>query len=142
MKGQGMTPIEGASTLGVLTGILASLVAVIALIIRGARDAKEAAYHAHQVNQAVNNRPHDHPNLYDQVSFIREEVAELVAAQRDFTKRGWQSLPDDIGTASRLTETIRALQGHDARIDEKLNDILLELREHVAWEMNEKYREH
>ena len=126
-----MTPIEGASTLGVLAGILASLVTLIVLIVRGSRDSKEAAYHAAKVNSAVNNAPHGQPNLYDQVSFIRDEVAELVSAQRDFTKRGWPTLPEDIGTASRLTETIRALQGHDERIDEKLNDIAVMLRDHI-----------
>jgi len=94
-----------------------------------------------QVNQAVNNVGPGEHSLWDQVSFIREDISVLVEAQKDFAEKGWRTLPDDIGTASRLTETIRHLQagaeGNErdhARIVADLEKLSAILSEHDRWE--------
>jgi Na+-translocating ferredoxin:NAD+ oxidoreductase RnfG subunit len=129
--------------------IILALVAVIAPLVGAlvvlAKRTTIAAEQATMANRAVNNVGPGEHSLWDQVSFVREDVMELVEAQRDFAKRGWQTLPEDISTAARLTETIRDLQHsaatnqaeHD-RIIAKIDTLADSLREHDRWE-RERY---
>ena len=128
------------------TGMTAALITVILMlagvlvfVIRTYTEAKAA-------NRAVNNVGPGEHSLWDQLANIRDDVLELVEAQRDFAKRGWQTLPDDIGTAARLTETIRVLQANDARNvedHERIVSALAEINEafraHDGWERQHKY---
>ena len=123
--------IDDTSTLGVLAAVLTTLVSILGLLVRTNRNAAAA-------NRAVNNVGPGEHSLWDQVTFIREDVQDLVAAQRDFAAKGWATLPDDIATASRLTETIRALQAADRRQAEILADVLATIREHDRWERQQK----
>ena len=83
----------------------------------------------------------DHGVVIHEVQHIKAAVDKLVEAQDAFQSKGWTTLPDDIGTSSALTETIRDLQHDAAEVDKKLDIVIGELREHVAWEMKEKYAE-
>lgn len=96
--------------------VISLLAGSLVLIVKTWAQAKAA-------NQAVNNvGPGDH-SLWDQVAFLREDVQQLVESQRDFTKRGWQALPDDIATAARLTETIREIQHSQQECKEAIREI-------------------
>jgi hypothetical protein len=92
---------------GALVAILGTLVVILLVVVRTYGQAKAA-------NRAVNNVGPGEHSLWDRVEFIHEDVKQLVAAQDDFSEKGWRTLPDDISTASRLTETIRDLQ-HSAK---------------------------
>jgi hypothetical protein len=134
------------SEVGVLTGILASLVTILVYLIRGTRDAREAAYHSQQANAAVNGRGPGEHKLYDLVAHIEErqkaqteDLQVLIEGKLDFDRRGWPSLPPGLSTAAELTSTIDGLRHHDERVDEKLDAILQELRAHVQWEEAQKY---
>ena len=81
----------------------------------------------------------DHDVVIHEVAHIKDAVDKLVEEQEQFQSKGWTTLPDDIGTSSALTETIRDLQHDAAEVDKKLDIVIGELREHVAWEMQEKY---
>lgn len=119
--------------------IVATLAGVIVLLVKTYQQSRAA-------NAAVNNiGPGDH-SLWDQVTFIREDVSALVDAQRQFSEKGWSTLPDDIGTSARLTETIRHLQ-HAAESNTAEHSVILEqlselsrfVKGHDAWERQAKY---
>ena len=148
MWGQDATSItDNVSTFGILAGVLTSLIVVLYYVVRTFQSSNE-------VNKAVNNIGPGETRLYDQVVALLELAAEmkvnqaeivkdmtvLVDAQNDFSEKGWRRLPPYIGDASALTETIRRLQYHDERIDEKLDEILAELKSHVEWEEGESHK--
>ena len=89
----------------------------------------------------------DDTALRQAVDHIRIDVEKLVAAQDKFQSKGWATLPDDIGTAARLTEKIRQLE-HDAEmsrtahedISAQLSKLQASVDAHVQWEMTQKYR--
>ncbi len=144
----GTAATDGEASVAIAAlAIAGTLAGAIVLLVKIREQARTAASQATQANQAVNNvAPGEEHSLWDQVAFIREDVAELVEAQRDFAQRGWRTLPDDIATASRLTETIRSLQHADERqleryddIDRKLSTLHEFLRDHDRWERQEKY---
>lgn len=109
----------------IVIALVMVLLALLGVVVKTYGQARAA-------NTAVNNvGPGDH-SLWDQVSMVREDVNELVRAQREFAERGWPTLPDDIATAAQLTATIRTLQ-HD------VGDIKRTLDDHVRWEETQKY---
>ena len=81
----------------------------------------------------------DHGAVIQEVTHIKDAVDKLVEAEEAFQSKGWTTLPPDIGTSAALTETIRHLQHDAAEVDKKIDIVIGELREHVAWEMEEKY---
>lgn len=81
----------------------------------------------------------DHGTVIQEVTHIKDAVDQLLEANQDFSDKGWRTLPTDIGTASGLTETIRELQHDAAEVDKKIDIVIGELREHVEWEMRQKY---
>lgn len=83
----------------------------------------------------------DHDVVIHEVQHIAAAVDKLVEAQDAFQAKGWTTLPDDIGTSAALTSTIRDLQHDAAEVDKKLDIVIGELREHVAWELTQKYAE-
>lgn len=123
-----------------LIALVASSVAALVYVIRNGRYVKTAAEEATAANQAVNNVGPGKHSLFQMVEHIRDDVAHLKRDQEQFDSHGWETLPADIGTAVGLTTTIRDLQHNDDAISAKLDTLIIELREHVAWEMDEKYR--
>ena len=131
-----------------LIAIIATAIAGLVYTIKNNSLVKEGSKAAQQVNQAVNNVGPGEHRLYDMVAMIRDEIKYLTEAQHDFANKGWATLPADIGTASRLTETIRDLQSKDKFVVQKLEEITVSLKslheglqEHVEWEMQQKYKE-
>jgi len=121
-------PTSIAAILGTL---VVGLLAVIVLLVKTMSEVKTGSQQAAAVNDAVNNIGPGGVRLYDRVSHIDQAVAELRQAQTDFAKRGWGALPDDIATASGLTEVIRDIQ-------HEIADISTRLRVHDEWERSIK----
>ena len=144
--------IEAAGDLGATThdqiifalvGVVGASVAALVFVIRTGRYARTGAEQATAANAAVNHTKEGDRRLYDLVDRIKDDVAELKAHQRRFDSHGWDALPDDIGDAPNLTATIRSLQRSDELLHAKIDAILGELRDHVEWEMTQKYgRDH
>jgi hypothetical protein len=96
-----------------------------------AEDAATAAKQATAANSAVNNVGPGKHNLYDMVERIHDDVVELKGDQAQYDSHGWETLPPDISTAVGLTTTIRDLQNNHKAVTEKLDLILVELRDHT-----------
>lgn len=122
-----------------LIAVVATSVAALVFVIRQNRYVRSAAEEATAANQAVNNVGPGKHNLYDMVSNIHDDVVELREAQKDFTKRGWHALEPPIDTAIGLTRTISQMQHDHDELHQKLDMVLAELRDHVQWEVEEKY---
>ena len=132
-----------------LIALVGTSIAALVFVIRNGRmagiaadDAATAAQQATAANAAVNNVGDGKHNLYDMVERIRDDVAELKKDQDQFDSHGWETLPPDIGTAVGLTTTIRDLQNNHKQVNGKLDTLIVELRDHVAWEMDAKYGKH
>ena len=129
-----------------LIALVGTSIAALVFIIRNgktaqeaAKDAATAAIQATAANSAVNNVGEGRHTLYDMVENIKQDVTSLKGDQAQFDSHGWETLPADINTAVGLTTTIRDLQNGHAAVNEKLDTIIAELREHVVWEMDAKY---
>lgn len=140
------TDADHTALLATLAAILGSLVAVITLLVRNAKDTKIAAKNAVAANNAVNNIGPGEHSLWDQVGFMREDLRKLVEAQESFAEKGWNKLPIDLADAPALTQTIRDLQNRGQALTKDVGEIkttvkeLDELiREHDKWERAQKY---
>ena len=122
--------------------IISMMAASLVYLIRTSSNAKTAAQQSTAANKAVNDTTFGEHRLYDKVTHLDEKVSKLVATQEEFATHGWGNLPPDIGNAVNLTGTIRELQHAHVDIERKIDSILAELREHVEWEMKEKYGKH
>jgi hypothetical protein len=150
-----------------LIALVGTSIAALVYIIRNGRtaqgaadDAAVAAKQATAANNAVNNVGPGKSTLYNMVERIdkrsaetNEKVAGLSADMRavktdvtrlkkeqdEYDSHGWGTLPLDLGTAVGLTTTIRDLQNGHKQVNEKLDTIISEIREHVMWEMGVKH---
>lgn len=122
-----------------ILGILATLVAALVFLAKGYAKTKVAAEQATQANQAVNNVGPGEHRMYDMVTEMGKKLEHISVEQEEFQTKGWKTLPDDLASASRLTETIRSIQHNDEILHQKLDMIIKELREHVEWEIKAKY---
>jgi hypothetical protein len=134
--------------LGVLGVVILILVALLWITIRNMNTKVS------DINHAVNNVKPGDPMMIDRVKHIEQMLGKVDDWMDDFNRHGWPSLPDDIGSAAALTETIRQIQNRleqlthcDREQKVALTDLLYELRElrsevdkHVKWEMAEKYQ--
>jgi hypothetical protein len=132
-----------------LIGLVSMAIAALVWVIRNGRYLKTAAEEATAASAAVNNVGSGDHKMYDMVRDTKAEVkqiqADVSALKRDqaqFDSHGWETLPPDLGTAVGLTTTIRGLQSGHAAINGKLDTLIAELREHVAWEMDARYGKH
>lgn len=107
-----------------LIAVVASAVAALVFVIRSSRYAREGAEQATAANRAVNDTTPGQHRLYDLVDRIRNDVADLKAHQH---------VTEHHGVA------IRALERSDDELHAKLDVLLSELRDHVEWEMTQKY---
>jgi len=137
---------ENLQVILLLGTLLSTVVAALVYLVKGYGNSKIAAEQSTAANRAVNDiGPGDH-RLYDKVTMIAEDthtnrkaIEKLIANQEQFDAHGWENLPQDMDDAVSLTEKIRGLErGRDSNA-EKIDQILAELRQHVAWEMAEKY---
>lgn len=119
---------------GALVAVVSGMIGMMWLLVKTLAHSKDAAQEARQTNAAVNNTGPGQHRLYDKISLIESEIGKLVEAQNDFTEKGWRNLPDDLGTALGLTETIRAIQRDDVSVGERLEAMQSMLEEHVARE--------
>ena len=124
----------------VTLAVVAMLVPLVGALVYLARRTNIAADQATQANQAVNNVGPGAHSLFDQISFMRDDIQELREAHQDFARRGWPTLPDDIGTASKLTETIRQIQHEQRHLLAEVQALSDRLIEHDRWERETKYR--
>jgi len=125
-----------------LIALVATSITALVYVIRNGRYSRTGAEQATAANEAVNNVGEGKHKLYDMVERIRDDVTDLKEDQDQFDSHGWETLPSDIGTAVGLTTTIRDLQNNHKQVNEKLDTLISELREHVAWEMDAKYGRH
>jgi hypothetical protein len=144
-----MVPTEEAkdavNTLGLvgtLAAVILMLVVALLWVVKSIRtDSATAAHYSQKAEHAVNGVGEEEHRLFDKVHMIQGCVEKLVAADEDFAKKGWLSLPPDISTASSLTSTIRDLQQNDRNINSALERIEKTLNHHIHWEETIKYRE-
>lgn len=139
--------VEGISTTNdqivlALIAVIATSVAALVYVIRQGKYIRTAAEESSAANAAVNNVGPGKHNLYDMVERIKDDVTDLKKDQDEFDSHGWTTLPDDLNSAVNLTTTIRTLQNNQRSVHEKLDTLIVELREHVQWEMDEKYGRH
>lgn len=130
-----------------LIALLATLVTGLVYMVKTYTQTKVAATKATGAYEAVNGIGPGEHRLYDKVTHLDNKITEIALKQDDFDTRGWPSLPADLATSAGLTEVIRDLQhaatlertDHDAIIV-KLDQMEAEIRQHVAWEMAEKWK--
>lgn len=125
-----------------LIALVGTSITALVYVIRNGKYAKQGAEDAAATNAAVNNVGPGQHKLYDLVQRIHDDVVDLKKDQEQFDSHGWETLPADLNSAVALTSTIRDLQHHYERVDEKLDTLIGELRDHVAWEMGAKYGVH
>ena len=114
-----------------LIALVATSIAALVFIIRngryiktGAEDAAQPAEQATSAANAVNHVEYGEHRLYD-------VVARIEAKQIEFDRK-WGALPESLGNAVNLSETL-----HD--MNRRLDDIQTQLADHVAWETNVKW---
>ena len=135
------SPDEHIQVILMLGALLSTLVAALVYLAKSYINTKIAAEQSTEANKAVNNvGPGDH-RLYDKISSIEKNVEHLIRDQETFDSHGWETLPQDLGTAVGLTTTIRDLQHGHKEQGEKLDEIKSILIEHVEREMRVKYPE-
>ena len=122
-----------------LIAIVGTSIAALVYVIRNGRLAKDSNAQISAVNRAVNDIGPGEHRLWDKIDNIEKSLTHLEVDQETFDSHGWETLPADLNTAVGLTTTIRDLQNGHAAVNEKLDTIIEELREHVVWEMNTKY---
>jgi len=150
-----------------LIALVSMSIAALVYIIRNGRmdsgaadDEATAAVTETADKRAVNNVGPGKHTLYDMVERIdvrsadtnvkvvalssdmravKSDVSTLKKQQDEYDSHGWTTLPPDIGTAVGLTTTIRDLQNGHKLVNDKLDTIISELREHVVWEMSVKF---
>ena len=125
-----------------MIAVVAAAVAALVFVIRNSVNIKIAAEQATAANSAVNSVGPDKHTIYAMVERIHDDVADLKKDQEQFDSHGWETLPSDLSTAVGLTTTIRDLQNNHKSVNEKLDTLIAELREHVVWEMSEKWGLH
>ena len=123
-----------------LIGVGTTLIAALVATVKAAMSSRVAAVQAAEANRAVNGVGPGEARLYDMVADIKADLDKLVVANEDFARRGWMTLPDDLSTAARLTETIRALQHGSRDTSEKLDQVLKTIRAHDEWERQQKHK--
>lgn len=146
--------VENVGVTGSLAVVILLMVGAVLYLVASARKqidsavahAERAAGQASAANSAVNNIGPGEHRMYDKIEMIRADIEALVAAQEDFAKRGWQSLPPDLATSSALTSTIRDLQHADKMVQHGLDDLSHaiakideKITNHVKWEESQKY---
>jgi len=136
----GNLEVTSSQIIVALIALIGTCVSILGIAIRNGSTAKEGLKQATQANSAVNNIGPGEHRLYDKVKHIEEAVTKLVTLQEQFDAHGWETLPPDLNTAVGLTVSIRDLQNHYASTQEKLDQIILSLQEHVEWEMQAKYQ--
>jgi len=134
---EGVAVTQGQIMMALIALVGTSIAALVFVIRNGrlaqtaAEDAATAAKQATAANSAVNNVGPGKHNLYDMVERIHEDVVELKSDQDQYDSHGWETLPSDLSTAVGLTTTIRDLQNNHKAVNEKLDMILAELRDHT-----------
>ena len=123
-----------------ITALASMLAASLVYLVKGYSNSKTAAEQATAANRAVNGEGPDH-RLWDKVNRIEHTVNALTAQQEDFMAHGWGNLPPDMDDAVSLTEKIRTLEHGITQNTGKIDQVLAELRQHVAWEIAVKYKE-
>ena len=125
-----------------LIALVSMSIAALVWVIRNGRYVRTAAEQSTAANQAVNSVGPDKHTIYAMVERIHDDVVELKRDQAQFDSHGWETLPADLNSAVGLTTTIRDLQNNHKTVNTKLDTLIVELREHVAWEMDAKYGKH
>ena len=140
IESAGITPdVTNAQIIVALIAVLATCVGILGYVIKNASTSKRGLEQATQANSAVNNIGPGEHRLYDKITGIEASVQKLIEIQEKFSDHGWETLPPDLNTAVGLTVTIRELQHSYHTVNGKLDEILINLQEHVEWEMQEKY---
>jgi len=131
-----------------MLALIGTSISALVFVIRNNTLAKTAKEEVARVNRAVNNQGSDdipdETRMFDMVKEMRSDMTEIRENQRRFDSHGWETLPDDLNNAVKLTTTIRDLQSGYAEVklvNQKVDVIIKELREHVVWEMQVKYHE-
>ena len=123
-----------------LVGLLTTMLAATVYLARGYRNTKIAARESTSASAAVNNVGPGEHRLWDKIDAIQNAVERQAAIQEAFDSHGWGNLPDDLNNAVKLTTTIRDVQRHHDETHDKLDKIMVQLAEHVEWEMQQKYQ--
>ena len=84
-----------------------------------------------QVNAAVNHKETGELSLYRLADSNSKKLDEVIAKQAEFDRK-WGNLPPEIDNAVGLNEVL-----HD--MNQAITQVQAELRQHVAWEMGQKY---
>lgn len=121
--------------------IVGALVAVLMMLAAGLIYLVKTFKAAQGANSAVNNVGPGEHRLYDKIGFLQKGMEHLIEANDQFNRKGWNSLPQDINTASGLTEVIRELQNDHRSGHELLERIEIELLRHIKWEESQKYKD-
>ena len=113
-----------------LVGVITAVVALLGYVLHSRLGA--IADDTKHVNQAVNNKETGELSLYRLAAVNSQKLDEVMAKQAEFDRR-WGNLPPDIGDAVALHELL-------SNVHRQITEVQAELRQHVAWEMAEKYR--
>jgi hypothetical protein len=111
--------------------VVLAVIAVLATSVAGLVYVVKAYGEAKQVNSAVNHKDTGELSLYRLAHANSEKLDEVIAKQAEFDRK-WGNLPPQIGDAVGLFGVL-----HD--MGSQLDEVQAELRQHVAWEMSQKY---
>ena len=120
-----------ASLLDADNQVVLAVIAVLATSVAGLVYVVKAYGEARQVNSAVNHKDTGELSLYRLAHSNSDKLDEVIAKQAEFDRK-WGNLPPQIGDAVGLFGVL-----HD--MGSQLDEVQAELRQHVAWEMAQKY---
>lgn len=129
-----------------LIAVIATSVGALVFVIRAAATvSKDTNQQVSEVNNAVNNIGPGEHRLYDKVDHISRELASVTATLNSVSQElrdhrtnwekfnaSWGSLPPEMDTAADLAVVIEHIRDDVKRVRE-------ELKNHVEWEMKQKY---
>lgn len=123
---------------GALVVVMLALMGAVTLMVKTFIEIKKT-------NSAVNHKAPDEPTLYERSRHLSEDVGELRQMAEDIKTtvedhglrwrdfdRQWGAMPTGMANASELAITIN-------KVLDQLDDMDVKLKDHVIWEMTEKY---
>ena len=108
-----MIPVEAIIDSSIDPSVIAGLGVVVTMLAGALVLLAKTLAETKQVNSAVNNRPPGE-GLFAQLAALQASVDILLKREEEFASKGsWHALPDDMGDAAKLTQTIRDLQSFE-----------------------------
>lgn len=146
MLGEAVANTSSDQIVLALIAVIAASVGALVFVIRNAGGTvKDTNRQVTEVNKAVNNIGPGEHRLYDKVDHIYQELGQVTGILQTVTEElkdhrtrweefhaRWGSFPDGMDSAADLAITLNQIKADIQKVQDAL-------KEHVEWEMGEKY---